>query len=191
MTNRRVVGVAIFALVAALQLSAADFDVKTFGAKGDGKTPDRDAINKAIEAAGAAGGGTVIIPAGTYVTGSIRLRSNLTLRFEPGSAFLMLVRPRVIGVEQQVRIDEDHWCSAPSTCSMSSATLSRESPGLRSPRSRAVILKGCRRAVARRLASPQRSVSLTISRKGRPARRDSALSLAATSSSRVSVVRMS
>src|SRR5437899_420865 len=38
---------------------------------------------------------------------------------------------------------------------------------------------------------PPASVSLTISRKGRPARRDSALSLAATSSSKVSVVRMS
>ena len=41
----------------------------------------------------------------------------------------------------QVRIDEDHWCSEPSTCSMSAATLSKESPGLRFPRSRAVILK--------------------------------------------------
>src|ERR1017187_5935373 len=61
------------------------FDVKTFGAKGDGKTPDRDAINKAIDAAAAAGGGTVYFPAGTYVTGSIRLRSNLTLQFEPGA----------------------------------------------------------------------------------------------------------
>ncbi len=85
MTNRRAAGIAMFALAAGLQLSAADFDVKTFGARGDGKTPDRDAINKAIEAAAAAGGGTVIIPAGNYVTGSIRLRSNLTLRFEPGA----------------------------------------------------------------------------------------------------------
>ena len=67
------------------QLCAGVFDVKTFGAKGDGKTPDRDAINKAIEAASAAGGGTVYFPAGTYVTGSIRLCSNLTLQFEPGS----------------------------------------------------------------------------------------------------------
>src|SRR5580704_10911441 len=49
-----------------------DFDVKTYGAKADGKTPDRDSINKAIEAASAAGGGTVNFPAGTYLTGSIR-----------------------------------------------------------------------------------------------------------------------
>src|ERR1039457_1517045 len=67
------------------QLRAGDFDVKTFGAKADGKTPDRDAINKAIEAAAAAGGGTVYFPAGTYLTGSIRLRSNLTLQFEHGT----------------------------------------------------------------------------------------------------------
>jgi hypothetical protein len=46
MTNRRVAGIAMFALAAGLPLSAADFDVRSFGAKGDGKTPDRDAINK-------------------------------------------------------------------------------------------------------------------------------------------------
>jgi len=65
-------------------LSAA-FDVKTYGAKGDGKTEDRESINKAIDAASAAGGGTVYFPAGTYLTGSIRLRSNITLQFEHGS----------------------------------------------------------------------------------------------------------
>jgi polygalacturonase len=63
----------------------ATFDVKAFGAKADGKTPDRDAINKAIDAAAAAGGGTVDFPAGTYVTGSIHLRSNITLHLEHGS----------------------------------------------------------------------------------------------------------
>ena len=64
---------------------AAVFDVKSFGARGDGKTQDRDAINKAIDAAFAAGGRTVLFPAGTFVTGSIRLRSNIALRFEPGA----------------------------------------------------------------------------------------------------------
>ena len=53
------------------------FDVKAFGAKGDGKTVDTPAINKAIEAAVAAGGGTVSFPAGNYLCFSIRLRSNV------------------------------------------------------------------------------------------------------------------
>src|ERR1039457_1840221 len=74
---------------AALPLSsgvrAAAFDVKTLGAKADGKTQDRAAINKTIDAAVAAGGGTVYFPAGTYVTGSVRLRSNITLQFEHGT----------------------------------------------------------------------------------------------------------
>jgi polygalacturonase len=72
-------------LAAPFNARAAVFDVKTFGAKADGTTPDRDAINKAIDAAAAAGGGTVYFPAGTYLTGSIRLRSNVTLQLETGS----------------------------------------------------------------------------------------------------------
>ena len=73
------------ALAAAMQLQAAMFDVKTFGATADGKTGDREAINRAIEAAAAAGGGVVYFPAGIYLTGSIRLKSNITLQFEPGT----------------------------------------------------------------------------------------------------------
>ena len=61
------------------------FDVTAFGAKGDGKTENREAIDKAIQAASAAGGGTVEFPAGTWITGSLRLRSNVTLRLERGS----------------------------------------------------------------------------------------------------------
>src|ERR1017187_3739498 len=61
------------------------FDVTAFGAKGDGRTPAREAIDKTVEAASAAGGGTVCFPAGTYLTGSIRLRSRITLEFEAGA----------------------------------------------------------------------------------------------------------
>src|SRR5713226_245972 len=58
---------------------AGVYNVKSFGAKGDGKTLDTPAINKAIDAAAAAGGGTVRIPAGNYLSVSIHLRSNITL----------------------------------------------------------------------------------------------------------------
>ena len=72
-------------LGAAPWLNAAVFDITAYGAKGDGKTENREAINKAIEAASAAGGGTVEFPAGKWITGSIRLRSNVTLRLDYGS----------------------------------------------------------------------------------------------------------
>src|SRR5450432_2402136 len=66
-------------------VSAVVVDITAFGAKGDGKTQNRDAINKAIETAAAAGGGTVELPAGKWVTGSIRLRSNVTLHLDRGA----------------------------------------------------------------------------------------------------------
>jgi len=64
------------------------YDVRAFGAKGDGKNLDSPSINKAIEAAAAAGGGTVSFPAGTYLSVSIRLRSNITLQLEHGATIL-------------------------------------------------------------------------------------------------------
>jgi len=84
MCNRLLLRCAL-ALSAASWLNAAVFDVTAYGAKGDGKTENRAAINRAIEAAAAAGGGTVEFPAGTWISGSIRLRSNITLRLERGS----------------------------------------------------------------------------------------------------------
>ncbi len=75
---------AIFAIFAS-GLQAATLSVKDYGATGDGKTLDSPAINKAIEAAATAGGGTVFFPAGTYVSGSIRLKNHITLQLESGA----------------------------------------------------------------------------------------------------------
>src|SRR5665213_4558989 len=55
------------------------FNIRDFGATGDGKTLDTAAINKAIDAAAAAGGGMVVFPAGTYASYSIHLKSNVSL----------------------------------------------------------------------------------------------------------------
>jgi polygalacturonase len=60
------------------------FDVRSYGAKGDGKTLDTSAINQAIEAAAGAGGGTVFLPAGTYLCFSIHLRSHVHLYLSQG-----------------------------------------------------------------------------------------------------------
>jgi polygalacturonase len=55
------------------------FDVKSFGATGDGQTNDTAAVSKAIEQASAAGGGTVTFPRGKYMLASARIRSNVRL----------------------------------------------------------------------------------------------------------------
>ena len=70
------------------------FDVRKFGAKGDGKTLDSDAVNRTIEAAAAAGGGMVFFPAGTYLCFSIRLKSQVHLYLEQGSTILAADSPR-------------------------------------------------------------------------------------------------
>ena len=69
------------------------FDVRAFGATGDGKTVDSPAINKAIEAAAAAGGGTVVFPKGNYVSFSIRLKSHVDLYLSQGSAIIAAESP--------------------------------------------------------------------------------------------------
>src|SRR5262245_59061274 len=73
-------------LSAAPQANA--YNVKTFGATGDGKTLDTQAINKAIDAAAAAGGGTVYFPAGNYLSVSIHLKSNIALYLDQGATII-------------------------------------------------------------------------------------------------------
>lgn len=55
------------------------FNVRDFGAKGDGKTLDTKAIQTAIDACNKEHGGTVLIPAGDFICGTIELKSNVTL----------------------------------------------------------------------------------------------------------------
>jgi polygalacturonase len=68
-------------------------DIRTYGAVGDGKTVDTPAINKAIEAAAAAGGGTVVFPAGTWLCFSIRLKSHVALHVAQGATILAADSP--------------------------------------------------------------------------------------------------
>ena len=63
-------------------------DVRDYGARGDGKTIDSAAINRAIAAAARAGGGTVIVPPGRYLCFSIRLKDNITLVLSAGSVIV-------------------------------------------------------------------------------------------------------
>ena len=65
-----------------------------WGAIGDGKTLDTAAINRAIDAASSAGGGTVIFPAGQYLTFSIHLKSNVHLYLDAGAVILAAESPK-------------------------------------------------------------------------------------------------
>jgi polygalacturonase len=63
-------------------------NVRNYGAVGDAQTPDTRAIQSAIDACRQAGGGTVYIPAGDYLVGSLFLTSHLTLHLDAGARLL-------------------------------------------------------------------------------------------------------
>jgi polygalacturonase len=81
------------ARAAANPAGAGAFDVRTFGATGDGKTLDSPSINKAIDAASAAGGGTVLVPAGNYLCYSIHLKSDISLYLDAGATIIAAEPP--------------------------------------------------------------------------------------------------
>src|SRR6202167_4000251 len=69
------------------------FDIRVYGAVGDGKAVDSPAINKAIDAAAAAGGGTVVFPAGTWLSFSIHLKSHVGLYLAQGTIIVAADSP--------------------------------------------------------------------------------------------------
>lgn len=75
-------------LTTVAQPFSKSYNVRDYGATGNGKTIDSEPINKAIAAASAAGGGTVFFPAGTYASYSIRLKSNISLYIDQGATIL-------------------------------------------------------------------------------------------------------
>jgi len=81
--------IALSFLLSPLNASQSDFfNVTDFGAIGDGKTKNTQAIQAAIHAANEAGGGTVYFPAGTFLSGTIILKDHVTLHLETGSILL-------------------------------------------------------------------------------------------------------
>lgn len=76
------------ALAEATPAVAGIYDVRRFGARGNGNTLDSPAINRAIGAAARAGGGTVVVPAGRYLCFSIRLKDNVTLMLGAGAVIV-------------------------------------------------------------------------------------------------------
>jgi polygalacturonase len=71
-----------------IAVAPSNFNAREYGAAGDGGTSDTVAIQGAIDAAARSGGGTVLIPVGRYVTGSLLLRDNVTLHLDAGALLL-------------------------------------------------------------------------------------------------------
>jgi hypothetical protein len=69
----------------AASLAAASFNVRDFGATGDGVTKDTKAFQKALDTCAVAGGGDVVVPAGKYLIGSVQLGTHTMLRLEKDS----------------------------------------------------------------------------------------------------------
>jgi polygalacturonase len=97
MTTRRDFLTAALLTVAVARFVAAQdtgaFDVREFGAIGDGQSLDAAAINSVIDAAAAAGGGRVHLPAGSYLSHSIRRKSNVSLYLSEGSTLVAVKLP--------------------------------------------------------------------------------------------------
>ena len=122
-----------------------------YGALLDGVTNDRAALQQAIDAVAAVGGGTVVVPSGrTLLTGSIELRSHVTLRLEPGARIVASLEPADYG--QRTLIGALHAEDVAITGSGSIdgrgvAFMAREEPYIFIPkpwRPKLIVFEGCR-----------------------------------------------
>jgi polygalacturonase len=89
---------------------AQGFDVTRFGALADGKTNSRSAIQRAIDECSERGGGVVRLPAGRFVTGSLRLRSGVALWLDHGAVLAGSSDPGQYEARQPTdRLPPDGW----------------------------------------------------------------------------------
>lgn len=78
----------LFVIFSSFSSQAASYNVKKYGAKGNGRHLDTAPIQKAIDACNRNGGGTVIVPAGTYLSATIELKDNVDLHLEKDATIL-------------------------------------------------------------------------------------------------------
>ena len=72
-------------LLSSLAVGQTIFNVRDHGAVGDGTTPDTEAVQKALNECGKSGGGTVLVPEGTYLCKPLVIRTATALRLEKGA----------------------------------------------------------------------------------------------------------
>ena len=85
---------AILARIVPPRFPARDFNIAAFGAIGDGTKDCTAAVREAIAACAAAGGGRVVVPAGTFLTGAIHLKSRVNLHLSAGATLRFSRHPQ-------------------------------------------------------------------------------------------------
>lgn len=84
--------------------------ITAFGAVADGKTNNREAIQRAIDEAAARGGGTVLIPSGRFVSGSLRMKSGVALWLDHGATLVAIQDPSQYEARRPTdRLPPDSW----------------------------------------------------------------------------------
>ncbi|HMM17563.1 MAG TPA: glycosyl hydrolase family 28 protein, partial [Petrimonas sp.] len=90
-------------ILLATHLQAKDYNVSDFGAKADGTTVNTRTIQRAIDYVSENGGGRLVFQVGNYVTGSIYLKSNVTLHLEPGATILGSTNPLDYVIDPKIK----------------------------------------------------------------------------------------
>src|ERR1700748_340467 len=76
------------AILSAFNAIAGDVNITKYGAVGDGKTLNTIAIQKAVDDCSSHGGGKVIFPVGEFLSGTVAIKSNVTLELQKGAVLL-------------------------------------------------------------------------------------------------------
>lgn len=91
-------------------LSAADFSVEYYGAVGDGQSLNTSSIQSAIDACAKAGGGRVVVGPGSFLSGTLIMKSNVELHLERGAVLLGSTNPDDYpGMITSYRFYGDEW----------------------------------------------------------------------------------
>lgn len=143
------------------------YQVRDFGAKGDGITVDSYAINRAIEAISAQGGGTLYFPAGKYLSYSIRLKSHIRLYLDAGAEIIAAFPTLAEGYDHPEQNEHNrfqdfghsHWRNSllwaigeediaiEGMGTIYGMGLSREESRIRGVANKAISLKECRNVI--------------------------------------------
>ena len=84
------------------------FDIRAFGAVGDGKTLDTATVQRAIDACSADGGGVVLVPAGEFLIAPIELKANVTLRIAASGKLVATTDPALYHEARGIPLQGDH-----------------------------------------------------------------------------------